>query len=62
MSQSFPPFSEIRAEAERSLAAMPVDQLADIGILQPIENYYLVGTYPPLKAMGRSPRPKPSPA
>ncbi len=52
MSQSFPPFSEIRAEAQRSLAAMPIDRLADIGILQPIENYYLVGTYPPLKAMG----------
>ncbi|MEU9340184.1 coproporphyrinogen-III oxidase family protein [Streptomyces sp. NPDC048278] len=26
-------------------------QLTELGILQPIENYYLIGTYPPLKAM-----------
>jgi oxygen-independent coproporphyrinogen III oxidase len=26
--------------------------LEHLGIVQPIENYYLIGTYPPLKAMG----------
>jgi oxygen-independent coproporphyrinogen III oxidase len=51
MPESMPSFAEIVAEAQKSLAAMPLAELSDLGILQPIENYYLVGTYPPLKAM-----------
>ena len=37
--------------AERAVAALPLDELTRIGVFLPVEDYYLVGTYPPLKAM-----------
>src|SRR5690348_3518136 len=49
---AFPGFKEVFDEATRELGRLPVHELERAGILQPIENYYLVGTYPPLKAMG----------
>ncbi|MGK5627721.1 coproporphyrinogen-III oxidase family protein [Streptomyces sp. URMC 123] len=48
----FPSFREVADEAQSALAGLPLDALTELGILQPIENYYLIGTYPPLKAMG----------
>jgi oxygen-independent coproporphyrinogen III oxidase len=50
-----PSFAEIFTESTRSVDLIRRMDLADSGILQPIENYYLVGTYPPLKAMSEIP-------
>ncbi|MFE0132931.1 coproporphyrinogen-III oxidase family protein [Streptomyces sp. NPDC059037] len=47
----FPEFQEVAAEAEAALRELDLADLATAGILQPVENYYLIGTYPPLKAM-----------
>lgn len=49
---AFPSFRQVAEEAQSALASLPLDALKGLGILQPIENYYLIGTYPPLKAMG----------
>ncbi|AOR32324.1 radical SAM protein [Streptomyces fodineus] len=49
---AFPSFRQVLDEARASVAALPLPALEKLGILQPIENYYLIGTYPPLKAMG----------
>lgn len=43
---------EVTREAKQAVACLPLPLLERLGILQPIENYYLIGTYPPLKAMG----------
>ncbi|MHC5702407.1 coproporphyrinogen-III oxidase family protein [Streptomyces tirandamycinicus] len=49
---SFPSFRDVVEEARASFRALPISTLEKLGILQSIENYYLIGTYPPLKAMG----------
>ncbi|MGQ5640168.1 MULTISPECIES: coproporphyrinogen-III oxidase family protein [unclassified Streptomyces] len=48
---SFPSFRQVAGEAQSALASLPLDALSELGIMQSIENYYLIGTYPPLKAM-----------
>lgn len=48
----FPGFREVLDEAQTAVSRLPLATLQELGVLQPIENYYLVGTYPPLKAMG----------
>jgi oxygen-independent coproporphyrinogen III oxidase len=46
-----PPFEAARRAAHRAVATLPLDVLSRLGVHVPIEDYYLVGTYPPLKAM-----------
>ncbi len=46
-----PTFDRVYAEAEAAVAALPLDALSRLGVHLPVEDYYLVGTYPPLKAM-----------
>jgi oxygen-independent coproporphyrinogen-3 oxidase len=46
-----PPFDAVRRDAEAALATLPLDTLSQLGVQMPIEDYYLLGTYPPLKAM-----------
>ncbi|MET8079251.1 coproporphyrinogen-III oxidase family protein [Streptomyces sp. NPDC005303] len=48
----FPDFEQVAKEARSAVDNLPLATLERLGILQPIENYYLIGTYPPLKAMG----------
>ncbi|MBK7859241.1 MAG: coproporphyrinogen III oxidase family protein [Archangiaceae bacterium] len=48
---ALPEFQTLRAAAERTTAAVPLDALTRLGVNMPIEDYYLIGTYPPLKAM-----------
>jgi oxygen-independent coproporphyrinogen-3 oxidase len=47
-----PSFDSVRERAEAMVAALPLAELSRLGVHLPVENYYLVGTYPPLKAMG----------
>lgn len=51
-SADLPSFHEVLDEALMELERLPLASLEELGVLQPIENYYLIGTYPPLKAMG----------
>lgn len=46
-----PPFEDVRRQAETMLASLPLAELSRLKVHVPIEDYYLVGTYPPLKAM-----------
>src|ERR671914_3094285 len=50
-----PSFEDVLSEAERAVDEMEIEELAALGILQPLESYYLIGTYPPLKAMDEIP-------
>ena len=50
-----PAYDQVYAEAEAAVSALPLDALSRLGVHLPIEDYYLVGTYPPLKAMDRLP-------
>lgn len=47
----FPSFKEVSDEARAVTEAMALSELEKHGILLDPANYYLVGTYPPLKAM-----------
>jgi oxygen-independent coproporphyrinogen-3 oxidase len=50
-SASIPKLDAVRRTSEAALASLPLDTLSRLGVHLPIERYYLVGTYPPLKAM-----------
>ncbi|MFC5187221.1 coproporphyrinogen-III oxidase family protein [Actinomadura harenae] len=52
VNSEFPTFREVADEAHSAVAGLPLETLKTLGILQSVENYYLIGTYPPLKAMG----------
>jgi coproporphyrinogen III oxidase-like Fe-S oxidoreductase len=44
-------FKEVLHEARRRFRALDLEQLRRLGVWQDAEKYYLIGTYPPLKAM-----------
>ncbi len=46
-----PSFSDVLAEAKARVERLDLTALERLGVWQPIDQYYLVGTYPPLKAM-----------
>ena len=51
MNNRIPSFEDVHRAATERVASVPQNQLADAGILRPLDKYYLIGTYPPLKAM-----------
>lgn len=48
----FPDYRQVEEEAAEAVRQLPLAELTAAGVIQSVEDYYLLGTYPPLKAMG----------